>query len=283
MNGYTDFFGRLHAALANIPQEILSYDQSEFWMIRMPYEYIEHYAVNHQLLNTAIALPLSRGLHNGTHRKSSIVRSGISYKLPYVFHCLIVCRMLVDLNIPLSNEEADILLASALCHDMVEDIPFPCGGTELFTQFGLDSRVYETVKLVSKRKDFTEAEEAAHFRAIAENKLALLIKLSDRGHNVEDLYNMSVWKVHEYVDETKKYIEPMGKFGLAHYPELTKTILVLLDKISLLTNASQILVDRFEIRQKSLMEQLAELREENKRLRHAYELIRKDGAVYGIY
>lgn len=241
----------------------------------MPYEYIAHYAAENHLLNTAIALPLSRGLHDGTHRKSSIVRGGISYRLPYVFHCLIVCRMLVDLNVPLPREEEDILLASALCHDMVEDIPFEDGGRELHTLYGLDPRVYETVKLVSKRKDFTQAEEAAHFQAIAENKLALLIKLSDRGHNVEDLYNMTVWKVHEYVAETEKYIQPIGKFGLAHYPELAKTIMVLMDKIALLTNAARILVDRFEIRQQSLTEQLHALRIENEQLRRAYEAQQK--------
>lgn len=254
------------------PQD-LQFDESEFWMIQSPYEYIEFYARNRELLNTAIALPLARGLHNGGHRKSSIVRNGKSHRLPYVIHCLIVCRILVDIKVPLTKEEEDILLAAALCHDMIEDLPFPEQGKELYTQYHLDPRVYETVKLVSKRKDFTREEEQAYFHHIAENKLALLVKLSDRSHNVEDLYNMSVWKVHEYIGETEQYFLPMCAYGLEHYPELRKTIEILQDKILCLTRASQILVDRCEAREQELHAQLESLRQENAALRETYRAL----------
>lgn len=254
------------------PQD-LQFDESEFWMIQSPYEYIEFYARNRELLNTSIALPLARGLHNGGHRKSSIVRNGESHRLPYVIHCLIVCRILVDIKVPLTKEEEDILLAAALCHDMIEDLPFPEQGKELYTQYHLDPRVYETVKLVSKRRDFTQEDEKAYFRGIAENKLALLVKLSDRSHNVEDLYNMSVWKVHEYIGETEQYFLPMCTYGLEHYPELRKTIEILQDKILCLTRASQILVDRCEARERELHAQLESLRQENAALREAYRAL----------
>lgn len=264
------FRNQILAILAQFPQDTLAYDESEFWMIRMPFEYLEFYAQSHQLRNTAIALPLARGLHNGSHRKSSVSRGGESFRLPYVIHCLLVCRMLVDLKLPLSHEDEDILLAAALCHDMVEDLPFPDHGRELYTQFQLDPRVYETVKLVSKRKDFTEEEEKDFFHHIESNRLALLVKLSDRSNNVEDLYNMSVWKVHEYVGETNKFFLPMCSYGLEHYPELTKPIEILKEKILLLTRVSQVVVDRCEAREKELRDQLQQLREENARLRQEY-------------
>ncbi len=264
------FRAEVKAALDRISPEALAYDKSEFWMIQSPYEYIEYYAVENQLLNTAIALPLARGLHDGTHRKSSITKNGVSYRLPYVIHCLIVCRILVDINVPLPKEEEDILLAAALCHDMIEDLPFPEHGHELTTVYHLDPRVYETVKLVSKKKGFTKEEERAFFQHINENKLALLVKLSDRSHNVEDLYNMSVWKVHEYIDETKSYFLPMCKYGLKHYPELLLPIEVLQDKILCLTQASVILVDRCEARERELRRQVEELKEENERLRAVF-------------
>lgn len=268
-----EFRARVQAALADIDPEYLSYDESEYWMIQSPYEYIQYYAVEHQLFNTAIALPLARGLHNGTHRKSSIVKRGVSYRLPYVIHCLIVCRILLDIGVSLPREEEDIVLAAALCHDMIEDIPFPNHGTELITECHLDPRVYETVKLVSKKKGFTEEEEREHFRCIMENRLALLVKLSDRSHNVEDLYNMSVWKVHEYIDETKNLVLPMCKYGLDHYPELHATLKLLQDKIRSLTQAAVILVDRYEAREQELKEQVRLLQEENAALRKQfYEL-----------
>lgn len=264
------FRNAIDAELREIDPQVLQYDESEFWMIQSPYEYIEHYAMENQLRNTAIALPLSRGLHNGTHRKASVVKRGITYRLPYVIHCLLVCRMLVDLHIPLTKEEEDILLASALCHDMIEDISFPNHGKELTDVFHLDPRVYETVKLVSKRKDFTPEEEAQHFHEIEKNKLSLLVKLSDRGHNVEDLYNMQYWKVHEYVGETNKYFDDMCRYGLKHYPELTRTLEIIYDKIFSLTRGSETMVKRCEAREKELEDQLNALKAENEALRKAY-------------
>lgn len=265
-----EFRNTVNDLLRSIDPEVLSFDESEFWMIQSPYTYLEYYALANGLRNMAIALPLARGLHNGTHRKSSLVRGGVSYRLPYVIHCLIVCRMLVDLKLPLPREEEDILLAAALCHDMVEDIPFADHGRELYTEYHLDPRVYETVKRVSKRDDFTPEEERAFFHGIESDPLALLVKLSDRSHNVEDLYNRSVWKVHEYIGETNTFFLPMCTYGKAHYPELVRCIEVLQDKIVSLTRASEILVDRCEAREAELKERVRQLKEENAQLREIY-------------
>lgn len=264
------FRKKVQTILSQIDPEYLSYDESEFWMIQTPYECIEFYAQHKHLLNTSIALPLARGLHNGTHRKSSLLKHGVTYRLPYVIHCLQVCRILMYLDLPLPDDELDVLLAAALCHDMIEDIPFPEGGRELTTQFHLDPRVYETVRLVSKRKDFTPEEEQAFFHGIESNRFALLVKLADRGHNVEDLFNRSVWKVHEYVGETRTYYMPMCDYGLAHYPELQNAIGVLQGKMNSLTSVSEILVDRCEAREQELTKRLQALKEENAQLRAAY-------------
>lgn len=265
------FRNQIREHLASLDAQTLSYDESEFWMIRAAYAYIEHYALDRGLRNTAIALPLARGLHNGVHRKSMLMWGGTAYRQPYVIHCLQVCRMLLDIKVPLSREEEDILLASALCHDMVEDIPFPNHGEELVEVYGLDPRVLEVVRLVSKRKDFTPEQEREHFRKIQENCLALLVKLSDRSHNVEDLYNMSTRKVHSYIEETEAYILPMCGYGRTQYPELEKSLDILEDKIRSLTHVAAVLVDRCEERMQELQQQLQALREENAQLRRMYE------------
>lgn len=260
------FRGKVETYLQGLDQEALAYNKDEYWMIFSVYEFLEYYSFENQLWNTCIALPLARGIHDGTYRKSTIIKNGSTYRLPYVIHCLLVCRMLADLNIPITKEEEDILLAAALCHDMIEDIPFPNQGRELTEEYHLDPRVYETVKLVSKRKDFTEAEEIEHFQKIQENRLALLVKLSDRSHNVEDLYNMSVSKVHEYVEETNRFILPMCEYGFAHYPELRTALGILRDKILCLTEAAEVMVDRYEERERELRKQLKALRVENAKL-----------------
>ena len=265
------FLWKIKQLLEDIDEDTLAYEEKEFWMVQSPYEYVEYYSYEHQLQNTAIALPLARGLHNGDHRKSTMMKDGVTYRLPYLIHPLRVCRMLMDLQVPVSREEEDILLAAALCHDMIEDIPFLEHGKELVIQYHLDPRVYTTVKKVSKRRDFTEQEEKDFFHQIEEDKLAMLIKLSDRGNNVEDLYNMSVWKVHEYVDETKRFFIPMCEYGKIHYPELHACIAILQDKIVCLTEAAEILVDRYDLREQELKAQVESLRKENESLRTSWK------------
>lgn len=271
MTSQKKFRSKIRDVLRDFEPDVLSYDESEYWMYQAPYEYIEFYAMENELTNTAIALPLARGLHDGTHRKSSIQKDGVTYRLPYLIHPLLVCRMLVDMQIPLSKEDEDVLLAASICHDMIEDIPFPQHGMELITRFHLDPRVYETVKYVSKRRDFTEEEEKEFFHQIEAHPLALLVKLSDRGNNVEDLYNMSVWKVHEYIQETRRFFLPMCEYAHIHYPELLTSFELLEDKIVNLTRVAEILVDRYAEQEAMLTRQLEELRAENARLRKEWK------------
>lgn len=273
MKDRNEFRREIQALQDEIGPESFAYDPDEFWMIRAPYETIQFYAMHRKLRNTAIALPLARGLHNGSHRKSTLTKNGKAYRLPYVIHCLLVCRMLVDLHLPLPKEEEDIVLAAALCHDMIEDIAFENGGWELVTKYHLDPRVYETVKQVSKRRDFTPEEEVEFFRGIQEHPFALLVKLSDRSNNVEDMYNMSAWKVHEYIGETERFFHPMAVYGMEHYPGLIGPLEILRDKILCLTQISQILVDRCEARTQELRRELEILQAENNRLREELQAL----------
>ena len=262
----TAFLEKLQAAKRDISEEAFSYAKEEFWMIERPYRYVEYYAMENQFFNTSLALPLSRGLHNGIYRKAKVFRNNEVYRLPYVIHCIQVCKMLIDTKIPMDDEQKDILLAAALCHDMIEDIEFEQGGRELYTKYHLDREVYEVVKCVSKHKHMTDAEHAAYFEGIKKNRLGLLVKLSDRGNNVEDLYNMSVRKTHEYVSETRTYFFPMCEYAKTYYPELGAVIEILEDKIRSLSDVAEILVSRYEDMERGLSDHIRTLQEENKLL-----------------
>lgn len=271
------FRKRVSEVLASFDPQVLRYDTEEFWMIRASYEFLEYYAEKHRYYNMAIALPLARGLHNGTYRKTPIMRNGLPHRPPYVLHCLTVCKMLADLWLPISDEEKDILLAAALCHDMIEDCEFAQGGRELVTDFTLDEEVYQVVKRVSKRKDFTLEEEKAFFHGIESNKFSLLIKLSDRGHNVTDLYNMSEKKIEEYIGETRTYFLPMCEYARDHYPELNIVTEIMQDQLICLTKTAEMLAEQHKRRKKAMMNDLLLLREENKLLREQCTRIREEG------
>ena len=266
-----EFMNRVNGHLKMIDPTKLLYNENEYWLIQGTYEYLECYAVDHRLQNMFIALPLVRGLHNGVYRKFGVEKGGEMHRLPYVIHCLLVCRMLVDIHPALSDEDQDCLLAAALCHDLIEDIAFEHGGKELVTEFHLDPRVYEIVKLVSKRSDFTIEEERQFFDKIQKHPLALLLKLADRGNNVEDLYNMSRKKLEEYLEETEKYFLPMSDYGIDNYPELSIAIHILRDKITILTTVSKVMITKLEARNQILRNQRNQLKLENMKLREEWK------------
>ena len=76
--------------------------------------------------------------------------------------------------------------------------------------------------------------------------LGISIKLSDRSHNVEDLYNMSPNKLHKYIAETRKYIYSLAEYGKRYYPEYSNAFYILKNKIVSLTEASEAIIDIFE-------------------------------------
>ncbi len=267
MSGKSPFMKNIKEILSEIDPDVLSYNEDEFWLYERYYDYVKRYAAERRLTYTAIALPLVRGLQDGTYRKFSIVKDGVSYRLPYVIHCLKICSTLIDLQVPLEAEDEDIVLASALCHDLIEDLNFPNGGKELYTDYHLSEEIYQTVLTLSKRKDFTPEEHNAYFQKIQVNPLALLVKLADRENNVEDLYNMPLWKVHEYVTETREKIFPMCTYAKLHYPFIRSAFVLLEDKMKNLTEIAEVLVGRYEDQEERMLARLKVLEEENLKLR----------------
>ena len=147
-------------------------------------------------------LPIARKIHNGQYRKGVVVINDGEHRLPYVLHVLKVCSTLISLDLPMSDYELDILLTVALGHDLIEDGNFPNDGAELMNVYGFSEEIYKIIKLLSKRSGASEEELNIYFNEIKKNKYALLVKMSDRSHNVEDLYNMKVEPV-EFLCQSK--------------------------------------------------------------------------------
>jgi len=223
---------------------IESFNVDEAFLYDKTYNYIKGYADALKLNQTLKALPLARRAHNGQYRKGEVTVNGKSYRLPYVLHVLKVCSTLRALELPISHEELDILLAAALLHDVIEDASelFPTGGRELVTVYGFSESVLEIVLLVSKKPGYTEEQLDEYFNLIKKNKFATLIKLADRSHNVEDLYNMKPEKIHKYVVETRKWIYPLATYGKANYPELSNGFTILKSKIVSLTEQAETII-----------------------------------------
>lgn len=212
------------------------------------YHYIQGYAIGRGFMNTVKALPLARTLHDGQYRKGTMEIDGETVKLPYLVHVLKVCTTLMSLDFPMDDHELDILYAAALLHDTLEDCldKLPRAGMEFIKDYNLDGEILDIVRLLSKRTGSSEEELNEYFNAIKYDKKALLIKLSDRSHNVETLSVMKLEKLHKYINETKTYIYPLCSYAKQHYPELTNGITLLKSKIVSLTEATETLVNMFE-------------------------------------
>lgn len=255
-----------------------SYNINEEYLYNRTYLFIKGYAEGRNYRNTLKALPLARKMHDGQHRKGvqevevinhiiemvvddSIpnndgtimkpvvkdVHEKILVHLPYILHCLKVCSTLISLNIPLTDEEMDILLACAILHDTLEDCDkyFPKGGEEYVTEYGFPPEVRDVIQLLSKHEGSTPLELNIYFNAIKKNKIALLVKMADRSHNVEDLYNMK--NIPKYIQETKEYFlikNSMVTYGKQNYPELSNALTVLKSKILSLTEEAEVMYNK---------------------------------------
>lgn len=199
-----------------------SYDTNVEYLYNKTYLFIKGFAEGLKLENTLKALPLARKMHDGQFRKGlqtveivnhiidengivTNIPTTISVHLPYILHCLKVCSTLISLDIPWSTKDLDVLYTCAILHDTLEDCEeyFPKNGEEYVLEYGFPVEVKDTIRLLSKHTGSDEFELNQYFNSIKKNKYALLVKMADRSHNVEDLYNMK--NIPKYIDETRKY------------------------------------------------------------------------------
>ena len=201
------------------------------------YNFIKGYATKNKMRNTLIALALAAKYHEGQRRDAGE---------PYIIHPLMVCKTLMLLNIEQVlqgwytqkseawiKKECDILYASSILHDVIEDCKLPNKGKELVEQYALDEEVLQIVRILSKppkNKKFPwdkiyQPEE--YFQQILLNWKATLIKIADRANNCSTMQVFNEKRKRKYILETKEYIYPLCSKGKIRYPEFSNTITIL--------------------------------------------------------
>ncbi|HJR24078.1 MAG TPA: bifunctional (p)ppGpp synthetase/guanosine-3',5'-bis(diphosphate) 3'-pyrophosphohydrolase [Acidimicrobiales bacterium] len=131
-------------------------------------------------------------------------RSGESY----IQHPLAVARIVADLGLD------DVTIAAALLHDAVEDTGLALDDLE--QDFGPDvaAIVDGVTKLDRIKFDTKEAQQAASMRkmlvAMAKDLRVLIIKLSDRLHNLRTIAAMPAWKQERTSRETIDIYAPLA-------------------------------------------------------------------------
>ena len=240
------------------------------------YGYLRRHVREHQLFQSCIALELVRGIMTDEIDRMQCRLSGKRTCLAYYHHCLSVCRMLIDLHTAQGSEEEDVLLAAALCHILPECIQFSDLRRTLTEQYGLETAIVEIIQLIFREENGSEADQVRFYGNIRQNRLALMIKLADRGNLVEQLYGISGWDARSYIHETKAHFFPMCIYAKEHYPELLAPVSVLMEKMRCLTEVAEILLGRYEQREAELSQEILELQEDNAALKRRIERLRAD-------
>lgn len=216
------------------------------------------YAQRHSLKNTECALDFIPT--QAARFPDSYVYEG------YFAHAIAICGMLIDLHVPVPRMDEDILLASALCHILPENIHYTDFQKELH-EAGFDNSVYQTVKCIVRDDNQTPEQQRSFFDAIEHNRLALLVKLADRGNLVEQLHGISPWSARQYIYETRTFFFPMCIHAKEHFPELIPPVSVMMEKMRCLIEVAEILMSRYEAKENDLMLEILSLQEENAMLR----------------
>lgn len=145
------------------------------------------------------AYDISEEMHRGQLRKSGE---------PYLIHPLAVAEILADLGM---DEET---VVAGLLHDVVEDTPYT--REELIEDFGeeVELLVDGVTKLGSLKFESKEERQAENLRkmflAMSKDIRVLIIKLSDRLHNLRTINYMTHDKIIEKCRETLDIYAPLA-------------------------------------------------------------------------
>ncbi len=233
------------------------------------YNFIKGYATKNKMRNTLIALALATKYHEGQYRDGGE---------PYIIHPLMVCKTLILLNIEQVlrewysrktkewiRREGDILYATAILHDVIEDCKLPNKGKELVEEYGLEEEILQIVRILSKPpKDKNLPQDKQYnpekyFGKILLNWKSTLIKIADRANNCSTMQVFDEKRKRKYILETKQYIYPLCSQGKVRYPEFSNTITILknlivsvCESLASILNMQEVITDETEEYKKTI-------------------------------
>lgn len=175
------------------------------------YIYLKGFANGCGMHNTLKALHIAEKFHKNQCRNDGE---------PYINHPLRVANELINLGI-----KDDQIVAAALLHDILEDCEFEYGGKELVTQYGLDTEVLDIIKLLTKCKG---ANATDYYKTISSDKRSVIIKISDRCHNISTMVGVfTIERMEKYLKETEEYVLPLCSIVKDMYPEYSNAATVM--------------------------------------------------------
>lgn len=203
------------------------------------YKSILNYAERYNLENTRIALDLAVELHDGQFRDGGA---------PYIIHPLEATNYLIMLEIwspifkmeldsshdeslakEIAHQDLDVLLASMLLHDTLEDCKekLPDGGYEFITKYQLHSDVLPFVQLLTKNKADPNYSDYKYYKNIGEYWQTSIMKIADRLSNCATIDSFNTKRMENYVREIVRYFYPMISRAKDDYPRFSRILTIM--------------------------------------------------------
>ncbi len=234
---------------------------------------ILEYNENYDIDLIAHAYDVAEEMHRGQLRKSGE---------PYLIHPMAVAEILADLGM---DEET---IVAGLLHDVVEDTPYT--KEELIRDFGeeVGLLVDGVTKLGSLKVESKEARQVENLRkmflAMSKDIRVLIIKLSDRLHNLRTINYMSHEKIIEKCQETLDIYAPLAaRLGIYSMKmELEDIALKFLYPEAYYDLAEQV-SERKEEREEAIDKIIARLKESLDDIGIRYEIYGRSKHFYSIY
>lgn len=176
---------------------------------------------------------------------------------------LSVCRMLVDLYLPVPKKALDTMLAAALINHMPGDL-IPEDQDEVLGRIYADAApVWETLAIL-KHADYSDK---SYYDKIIRDPKALIIRLVERSVLLEKLYEWHSTDALRYVRETREFFFPLCLYAKENYPEYLGAASILHEKMRNLTTVNEALLTRFMEIENAISDEILALREENASIR----------------
>ncbi len=236
-------------------------------------EVIKNFNPNYDMEAIARAYDVAEKMHRGQLRKSGE---------PYLIHPMAVAEILADLGM---DEETII---AGLLHDVVEDTEYT--SQQLIDDFGeevglLVDGVTKLGSLKFKNKEERQVENLRKmFLAMSKDIRVLIIKLSDRLHNLRTINYMTHDKIIEKCRETLDIYAPLAaRLGIyAMKMELEDIALKFLEPEAYYELAEQV-NERKEEREKSIERVVEQIRQTLDEIDINYDIYGRSKHFYSIY
>lgn len=191
------------------------------------YDFVGDFADVNGLTATIRALPFAKEKHAGQFRKGEKL-------VPYISHPLTMASHAISMGLI-----EDDLLAAILLHDVCED----CGVSP--ANLPANRSVQNAVLLVTKEEGESKRK---YFSQIGENRIASMVKLIDRCHNVSQMsLAFSREKLGKYIRETEEYILPLLEGSKEKWPEYSRQYFLLEYQIVSAVQSVKALLERKDI------------------------------------